>query len=199
MARESSDEDEVKFIASGCSIAVHHRVMRRKKIRHPTAFLSPAIEDRGKVAYDQVVLRQVCTSEARLASRPTSSRNPAISQQTRCRNGSGQDYRTLQCDAALSAQAEFAPGSLSADHSLRPQHLQILIVSIGIERVRAVGEHRQKDMGRRESRLQKLRSSGGKALIGRGATMATESDATGRCSGKPAWQSFRRTCIWRGA
>jgi hypothetical protein len=57
----------------------------------------------------------------------------------------------------------------------RPQHLQAFIVSIGVERVRAVGEHGQKDMGRSESRLQKLRSSGGKALIGHVATMDTES------------------------
>ncbi|XSC45903.1 hypothetical protein ACF1BQ_007840 [Bradyrhizobium sp. RDT10] len=57
----------------------------------------------------------------------------------------------------------------------RPQHLQPFIVSIGVKRIRAIGEHGQEDVRRRESRIQKLCASGGKGLIGRRATMDTES------------------------
>jgi hypothetical protein len=51
----------------------------------------------------------------------------------------------------------------------------VFIVSIGVKRVWAIGEHGEKDVRRSESGIQKLRSPGGKALIGQLTTMDTES------------------------
>ena len=56
----------------------------------------------------------------------------------------------------------------------RPKRLQILVVAVGVERVRTAGIHRKKDMRSGKPRIEKPGAGGGKVLVRSIGTMDSE-------------------------